>query len=935
MKNEKMAGILLMTVLALAARPLCSFAQTFSPTSLEIAATQTAQIQVTVPPAFLATSAADISLSTANSAVFGIVGANSSGTLGLHFAQGATNVQTFEVVGVGRGSAGVTVSATAGLTAGTPPTVDVFTSFVLNPSFEDSATNATSIACWTGGSGVNTAAGPAFDNASVPDRLQVAVLQGSSTLSQQIYGLTPGKDYWLQFRYNANYSSGANVDLKVKFGGNVLATITDITAAGFFAGEDVPFYFTNIVFVPTNASELLEFDATPTVAGTTPALLLDAVDIVQRDADEIVIENPSFEASGETSYPGYLQPAPIDGWSITGGYGCNSIIGPFEDNGATPEQGEVLFMQGTCTASNNISGLTVGQAYTLSYAVNARTAASSASLTYDVGFGDIPLLLGQPVTAVGDDNPFATEYLTFTNDAPSNVLGFATHVVGDVTILLDAIHLVPGLRIPPQLVSESPTPGVSYVSQSPPLQFVLTQGSYPFNTSAFQLLLNGSNVAAKATVTTTNNGIIITYAYPMLPSGTNTVQLIVSDQNNPPMTVNTAYTFITVAAPALVLAPTTMVLYDGYKASFTTAAQTTSYQWPSTTTFQWQKNGSNLSEGGKFSGTATTNLVISDVSAGEAGSYDLVATVGSASATSQLATLSVIPLPVAGTYAAAVVSQNPMGYWRFSDGGGTNAFDYIAGNNAFDPLGQPLQAGPRPPAFGGFETTNTAPRLNGTSQGYASTSQMFNGLSEFTLMGWFNIDPDHYPLTNNPAGRASLFGQQWTAELSFYEGTNLYFYSAGISGTIFVTSGFAPGVWHFLAAVSDPGAGTTTVYLDGAVAGTGGACPGTTQPYYFSIGKNVSNFPTVPSFFPGSIDEVAAFDHALSASTVQALYVTGTGLGLTIKPQAGGLLQITWAEGHLESANDASGPWQIESTASSPWNVTPGAARSFYRAVWP
>jgi hypothetical protein len=306
------------------------------------------------------------------------------------------------------------------------------------------------------------------------------------------------------------------------------------------------------------------------------------------------------------------------------------------------------------------------------------------------------------------------------------------------------------------------------------------------------------------------------------------------------------------------------------------------------------------------------------------------------SVTSPKATLVAVPLPMADTYAASVLSQDPMGYWRFSDGGGTNGFDYIAGNNVFDPLGSPLQAGPRPPAFDGFEPLNTAPHMNGTNQGYVSTSQMFNGLSEFTLMGWFNIDPAHYPLTNNADGRASLFGQQWTAELSFYQGTNLYFYSAGIPATIFVTSGFDPGVWHFLAAVSDPTAGATTVYLDGAVAGTGGVCPGTTQPYYFSIGKNVSNFPTVWSGFPGSIDEVAAFDHALSASTIQALYMTGAGLGLSIAPLPGGSVQITWTAGHLESATSLSGPWQTETAATaSPWTVTPAGAMKFYRAVWP
>lgn len=132
----------------------------------------------------------------------GIVGADTNGVLTLHFAQGATNVQTFEIVGVGRGASGLTVTATAGLDVVAVPTVTVWTSFVLNPSFEDSAPGITPISAWSGGSAVENASGPDFDNGILPDQSQVAVLQGTNSLSQQIYALTPGKNYWLQFRYN-------------------------------------------------------------------------------------------------------------------------------------------------------------------------------------------------------------------------------------------------------------------------------------------------------------------------------------------------------------------------------------------------------------------------------------------------------------------------------------------------------------------------------------------------------------------------------------------------------------------------------------------------------------------------------------------------------------------------------------------------------------
>ena len=152
----------------------------------------------------------------------------------------------------------------------------------------------------------------------------------------------------------------------------------------------------------------------------------------------------------------------------------------------------------------------------------------------------------------------------------------------------------------------------------------------------------------------------------------------------------------------------------------------------------------------------------------------------------------------------------------------------------------------------------------------------------------------------------------------------------GIAATIFVPGGFADGAWHFVAAVSDQAASMTTVYLDGVAAGTGTACPGTTQPYFFSIGKNVSNFPDIPSFFPGSIDEVAAFDHALSAADVQSLYKVAAPVALKIGWSGANQLTVTWPQGMLLQADAVTGPWTTNS-ASSPYLFAPSAAKRFYR----
>ena len=331
--------------------------------------------------------------------------------------------------------------------------------------------------------------------------------------------------------------------------------------------------------------------------------------------------------------------------------------------------------------------------------------------------------------------------------------------------------------------------------------------------------------------------------------------------------------------------PNSLEIYQGLNATFSAVALGNPEP-----TVQWYRNGNPIS------GATSPTLTITNVGIAQQASYTIVAANSFGSVTSSPAILTIINPPGNGTYASAILAQNPMGYWRFSDGGGTNAYDYVGGNNAYDTnymnngngsTGNPatLGAGPQPPTFPGFETTNTAPFLDGLSQGYSSSVGLFNNRSNFTIMGWFNLDPSQYPIAADPFihpdGRASLFGQEWASEIGIYQGTNLYFYATGISATIFANTNLVPGVWNFVAAVSDATANTTTLYLNGAVVGTALACPGTVNPYLFSIGKNVAYFPSGGydnAFFPGSLDEVAAFDHPLSLSQIQALYQTAVAL---------------------------------------------------------
>jgi hypothetical protein len=854
---------------------------------------------------------------------------------------------------------------------------------VANPSFEASGTNQVApgyipvVAGWTklgGGMLINQTGGAFADNGAIPDGGNVLCLQSGVSVSQTLHDLSPGMNYQLSLYVNSREST-ATPSALVKIGGS-----TAFSGAVTSVGGSNPYQTLTYTFTAASTNATLTIsNSTATVTDST--LLVDNVRVIKQ-SDSITLANPSFETGYNPSFPHY---GAIPGWNASMvGLGINDATGPFWDNGATVDSAYAGFVQDSGLLGQPTSGFQVGETYWIQFFANARSAeADTPEITVFESAstaGGAPLVSGINITPAGGANPFTLINVPFTAAATSGDLNLlkSEHSSGGSTLLLDGFSII--RRSTNDIVIANPSfeasgtgqaaPGVvgvvaGWTLSGPGGPPIINQTGGPYLDSG-EVVPDGNNVLVIQGVcdySQTLHGLTVGETYRLTLSvngrgGAQPTALITIDGNTAynapvPQLGSSAYHFIsydfiasaadvTLAigqttgtsyfvdnvrvfapakiAPTVTTQPAGATRYVGGAVTFTAAV--TGYPTPQ---LQWKHNGNIITD------ETNATLSLSNLQLADAGGYVLHATNSAGFADTTTATLNVL---TPSGYSSQVLANNPMGYWRFSDGGGTNAYDYIGGNDAVDPLGQPLQAGPRPPAFSGYESTNTAPVLNGTNQGYASTAPLFNGLSDFTLMGWFKIDPSQYPFSH-PDGRASLFGQQWAAELGFYQGTNLYFYSQGIDQTIFVTSGFAPGAWHFVAVVSDQGANTTTVYLDGVAAGTASACPGTTQPYLFSIGKNVSNIPSIPSFFPGSIDEVAAFDHVLSVSAIQDIY-NGAGAGFSVSISwQGGSLQITWPVGQLESATNISGPWQSEPTAVSPWLVTPGGAKKFYRAVVP
>ncbi|PYK01826.1 MAG: hypothetical protein DME23_03235 [Verrucomicrobia bacterium] len=483
------------------------------PNFTELAPGQKATVTVTVPTELLATKSATITFQSPNPAVAMLVNADADGFVALQYAQGGTNVQSFDVEAVGRGTVRIVVVDSAGLTVVNDVTVNVVTAFVRNPSFESSPAPAGlgygSILAWTtpaSGAGLNTVAGPFQDNGVIPDRKQVAFIQNSGTISQQIFGLSPGKKYWLQFYYNARNCCGGTNGLTVRFDGKNLVTVPQITPVL----EQNSYYFQHLELSPTNATGLLEFVAT---ASGDATLLLDAITIVQRDAGEIVIKNPSFEASGTPANVGYIQPDNIAGWDAGGvGRGVNiNGAGPFTDNGLASDQDLVLFLQGKTTlVSQNITGLNAGQQYTLIFDVNARNCCVVEPSSYRASFDDTPLV-EEEITPVGAGAPFITRNVLFKPTASEGVLKFEnTTASGDHTILLDNVRIVPGVIVPAPKLTPQVAAGntIRIAWPTAATQFKLqTTASLPGNWTdvTTQIVVEGNDNVVTESVGTTGN----------------------------------------------------------------------------------------------------------------------------------------------------------------------------------------------------------------------------------------------------------------------------------------------------------------------------------------------------------------------------------------------------------------------------------------------
>jgi len=280
-----------------------------------------------------------------------------------------------------------------------------------------------------------------------------------------------------------------------------------------------------------------------------------------------------------------------------------------------------------------------------------------------------------------------------------------------------------------------------------------------------------------------------------------------------------------------------------------------------------------------------------------------------------------LPAPARGSYAELLLAYGPIGYWRFQESAAIPpiAYDYTSGNDLIN-ANVGSTAGPLLP---GFETTNRAARYNGSNARSQTGGSLMNGLTRFTLCGWFKADSMPQPT------RTALFGQNDVAEFGFHSSVYGIWIANNATALLPGNISLSPNTWYFAVATVDDT--SLKLYLNATlVASQLTSFSGYSSADPFSVGAAVLD--STGNYFAGGIDEVALFDKALTALQIRTLYSSATNgpaqLGIQ---QFDNPVVLTWPYGTLQSSELPQGIYTNVPGALSPYTNAIDSQRKFFR----
>lgn len=223
------------------------------------------------------------------------------------------------------------------------------------------------------------------------------------------------------------------------------------------------------------------------------------------------------------------------------------------------------------------------------------------------------------------------------------------------------------------------------------------------------------------------------------------------------------------------------------------------------------------------------------------------------------------PAAAAANYRSTIMADSPVAYYRLGESSGTTASDETGSYDATYTNSPTLgEAG----AISG--DSNTSVLL--ASNEYAEIdSNLSITAYPFTIEAWVKT-------TATADSTVGAFVVNTSNKKMFAlrvdSSGHAYTFARNTSGVLATgTTAVNDGNWHHIVSVF-AASNDRIIYVNGAAEGTHGASVTLPAINRFSIGRMGDTSPG--SYFNGTVDEVAVYDAALSASTIAAHYTAGT-----------------------------------------------------------
>jgi hypothetical protein len=392
--------------------------------------------------------------------------------------------------------------------------------------------------------------------------------------------------------------------------------------------------------------------------------------------------------------------------------------------------------------------------------------------------------------------------------------------------------------------------------------------------------------------------------------------------------------------PYFIVEPGNVSSYFGNSVSLFGAAAGDSTIPNPTITYQWAAGPAGgpytaLVEGVKYSGTATTNLIVNNLTTNDtAVAYVLIASNGGGSSTTSkpahLAAAEPPPLTLVGHWLAGAPNfSETSGY---SPAGAHDGW-LVGSGAALWTNDAPPNA---PPGSYSLYFNNAALAISNSGSGDLNYTNTYDGglTNSFSLMFWAKGFPQTWnPWVSKGAGGATGFS------LCRNGGNNDVDYIVrGAGGTdgdnITASINSNDGQWHHYAGAYDPITGIGQVYVDGVLAGwsTGNGSFQEAPSLHLVIGGRDESG-SFGELFDGGIYDVRIYNSAAGQSQIRGLAAL-TPPSPTSEVVGGKQVVVTWTWGTLLETTNLLGPWTPVSTAS-PYTNSLAESAQFFRVSNP